>query len=237
MIRSGIHKQKIEELSGQFEGDIILTKEQEQTIFGSPSSRTGLIDLTYRWPNNIIPYQYNGDLNEAQVALVEEGLRAIEVAAPCLKFVPRTNEVDYVAVQGQNSGCWSMVGRVGGAQALNLERPGCVHRRVIVHEFLHALGFYHMQSSYVRDNYVRIGWDHIQDGLAHNFNMYNSSRITNFGHEYDIRSIMHYSAYAFTRNGFATVIPNDITEINRIGYYDVMSELDIKRLNSMYCDV
>lgn len=101
-----------------------------------------------------------------------------------------------------------MVGRIGGKQNLNLQLNGCIHPRVIVHEFLHALGFYHMQSSYERENYVRVAWEHIQDGLAHNFNQYDTDYITHFGHEYDIRSIMHYSAYSFTKNGFATLIPN-----------------------------
>lgn len=101
-----------------------------------------------------------------------------------------------------------MVGRVGGKQQLNLQLNGCIWQRTIVHEFLHALGFYHMQSSTERDQYVRVAWEHIQEGLQHNFNTYDVDYITNFGFEYDIRSIMHYSAYSFTKNGFATLIPN-----------------------------
>lgn len=101
-----------------------------------------------------------------------------------------------------------MVGRITNRQTLNLQLNGCIHPRVIVHEFLHALGFYHMQSSYERDGYVRVMWEHIQEGLAHNFNVYDNNVITNFGHAYDIRSIMHYSAYSFSKNGFATLVPN-----------------------------
>lgn len=97
MINSGIHKQKIEELSGQFEGDIVLTREQENAIFGI-NERTGLINTTYRWPENTVPYEYSTDLNEAQQEEVEKGLRAIEAAAPCLKFVKRTTQEDYVYV-------------------------------------------------------------------------------------------------------------------------------------------
>lgn len=97
VIESGIHKQKIEELSGQFEGDIVLTREQEQAIFGI-SERTGLINTTFRWPENTIPYLYTTDLNDAQQEEVEKGLRAIEAAAPCLTFVKRTTEEDYVEV-------------------------------------------------------------------------------------------------------------------------------------------
>lgn len=101
-----------------------------------------------------------------------------------------------------------MVGRIGDKQLLNLQLNGCIYQRTIIHEFLHALGFYHMQSSYGREEFVRVAWEHIQEGLSHNFNMYSTDRITNFGFDYDIRSIMHYSAYSFTKNGFATLIPN-----------------------------
>lgn len=209
LIASGVHRQKVEELSGQFEGDMVLTELQRKAISGEFGARNGLVNTTYRWADKIIPYDFNGDLNENEREVVFGAFRAIEKAAPCLSFVPRTDKhVDFVMVSGQNTGCWSMVGRLGGKQDLNLQKNGCIWQQTIVHEFLHALGFFHMQSSYDRDQYVKIGWEHIIPGLEHNFNMYTPDYITDFGHEYDIRSIMHYSAYSFTKNGFATVIPN-----------------------------
>lgn len=75
-----------------------------------------------------------------------------------------------------------MLGR--GAQVLNLG-PGCVSRFVVIHEFIHALGFYHMQSNYNRDEYVEIVWDNIETGKQHNFNKYDETMINNFGEEYD----------------------------------------------------
>ena len=103
-----------------------------------------------------------------------------------------------------------MVGRIGGKQNLNLQLNGCMYQRTIIHEFLHALGFYHMQSSTDREDYVRIAWDHIQNGLQHNFNAYGPDIVTAFGLKYDVQSIMHYSAYSFTKDGYATLIPNVI---------------------------
>lgn len=96
LIASGQHLQKIEELSGQFEGDLVLTDLQKQAINGH--LRNGLINTTYRWENNIIPYDFTSDLNEVQRAEVLKGLRAIEAAAPCLSFVQRTTEEHYVEV-------------------------------------------------------------------------------------------------------------------------------------------
>lgn len=94
-------------------------------------------------------------------------------------------------------------------QRLNLE-PGdfCFRIGTIIHEFLHTLGFYHMHSATERDDFVTIMWENIQPGTESNFNTYGPDRITNFGVEYDILSVMHYNAYSATRNGFATIVPH-----------------------------
>lgn len=67
--------------------------------------------------------------------------------------------------QGENSGCWSYVGRLGGRQQLNLQLGGCIWDDIIIHEFLHAAGFYHQQSATERDDYVTIMWENITPGM------------------------------------------------------------------------
>ena len=44
-------------------------------------------------------------------------------------------------------------------------------------------------------------------GTENNFNKYDTSTITNFGVSYDYGSVMHYSAYAFSKNGGITIEP------------------------------
>lgn len=65
-----------------------------------------------------------------------------------------------------------------------------------------------MQSASDRDEHVKIAWNHIINGTQSNFNKYNTSVVTDFGIPYDYNSIMHYGAYAFTKDGYATIIPN-----------------------------
>lgn len=145
--------------------------------------------------------------------------------------------------QTNNSGCYSNVGHLnGGRQSVNLQQyavdSGCFRLGTIIHEFLHTLGFYHMQSATERDDFVRIAWEHMTPGTESNFNKYEADRITNFGHTYDVTSIMHYSAYGFSKNGYATIIPNDISLIDVLGQRVAMTDRDIARLNTMYkCDV
>lgn len=85
---------------------------------------------------------------------------------------------------------------------------GCFRIGTIIHEFLHTLGFYHMQSATERDDFVKIAWDHIPENRRNNFFKYNNTIVTNFGQIYDVGSVMHYSAYGFSVNGYATIIPN-----------------------------
>uniref|UniRef100_A0A182QCA5 Metalloendopeptidase n=1 Tax=Anopheles farauti TaxID=69004 RepID=A0A182QCA5_9DIPT len=223
-----------EELSGQFEGDIVLSEEQERSLLSN--KRNGLIAATYRWPGNTVPVMIvEEDFTVDQIEHIKRGLRLIETAT-CIRFVMRTNEADFVRVIGTGSGCYSSVGHRGDDQTLNLQPnaldTGCFRLATIVHEFIHALGFYHQQSASDRDEFVEIVWDNIEDGKEHNFNIYNSDTVTDFNVQYDYGSVMHYSATAFSKNGEKTIVPKDPNA--NIGQRVGMSERDISKLNHMY---
>jgi len=236
LIKSGNYNENIEQLSGQYQGDMVLSEKQERLVKGM--ERTGLIDVNMRWPNKVVPYVLSDVFNEEQKNHIEAALRELERVS-CLTFVPQTDEVNYVRVNGQEGGCWSEVGFLGDEEQevnLALDRPesGCFRIGTIIHEFLHTLGFFHMQSATERDDYVKIAYEHILAGLEHNFDKYPADMISNYGVDYDVLSVMHYPAYGFTKNGYATIIPHDITLIRTMGQRAGMSDKDISRLNSMY---
>jgi Astacin (Peptidase family M12A) len=128
---------------------------------------------------------------------------------------------------------------LGGAQRLNLQsfapEYGCFRMYTIVHEFLHAVGLYHMQSATERDEYVQIIWENIQPGLAYNFEKYDTNEISQFGVEYDYGSVMHYPPGAFSVNGEPTIVALKDTKGEIMGQQVRMSEKDIQRVNNMYC--
>lgn len=83
----------------------------------------------------------------------------------CLRFRDyNESDSDHIVFQGSEAGCWSSVGRQGKGQVINLQNPGCLKHGTIVHEMLHAVGFYHQQSSFDRDDYVKIIWENIKAG-------------------------------------------------------------------------
>jgi len=132
-----------------------------------------------------------------------------------------------------------MVGMRGGGQQLNLQpnslEIGCFRLYTIVHEFMHAIGFYHMQSATERDEFVRIAYENIQPGKEHNFNTYDSIAISQYGVEYDYGSVMHYSKTAFSINGADTIVPKRDLGDNIMGQRLRMSDKDVAKINGKYC--
>ena len=60
---------------------------------------------------------------------------------------------DYVEIQSQDGGCYSSIGRSGdGKQVINLKSAAfsgdgtCMTTGTIIHELIHAWGFWHEQT-------------------------------------------------------------------------------------------
>ena len=127
----------------------------------------------------------------------------------------QSSDSNYVRVTGQNTGCWSSVGKRGGQQSLNLQPSGCMSSRTIQHEFIHALGMYHMQSRPDRDQYVTIHFDNIQAGKEHNFQLL-SDTLT-FNTEYNARSFMHYPSWGFAIDSSKPTISSKVIHLFLLG--------------------
>ncbi|XP_055533335.1 seminal metalloprotease 1-like [Wyeomyia smithii] len=226
-----------EELSGNSEGDMVLSNEQRSSL---NINRNGLLDEKYRWPNNTVQYKIIPEnFTSEQIDYIHKALNTIANVS-CLTFVEAAPDAtSYVRVVGDTTGCFSKVGFTESIQDLNLApnvlEQGCFRLGTIIHEFLHALGFYHMQSASDRDDYVTIVWENIQPGREHNFEKYASTEISSFDTGYDYGSVLHYPATAFSVNEERTIIPKDPNAT--IGQRKGMSEKDIAKLNHMYkCD-
>uniref|UniRef100_A0A3B4Z059 Metalloendopeptidase n=1 Tax=Stegastes partitus TaxID=144197 RepID=A0A3B4Z059_9TELE len=151
----------------------------------------------------------------------------------CIDFKPKDLEKNYISVQ-KLSGCSSFVGRVQrDEQVLSIGRY-CDQISTVEHEFLHALGFYHEQSRYDRDDFVTIVSENIQTGFERNFRKTSSTSSTNQGTPYDYESVMHYSKNAFTNGNGSTIITKDPKFQDVIGQRLEMSPSDVLELNLLY---
>lgn len=84
-----------EELSGQYQGDIILSFGQKELLTEARTNRVGIALDRYHWPNKTVPYAFVAVFNDAQLAHIELGIREL-TASTCIKFVPRTTEPNYI---------------------------------------------------------------------------------------------------------------------------------------------
>ena len=216
------------------EGDIVLGPTHALfQRYGSPPAqqndvRSALVvaDRSYLWPNAEIPYEIDASAQSLQPSIQ---WAVAHLATTPLKLRPRTSrDSDYVVFSNQDSGCWSELGRVRGAQTIQID-SGC-SRGSVVHEILHAAGFMHEQSRSDRDEYVTIMWDEIAAGQAQNFAQ-RPQLLQDIG-AYDYDSILHYSTHSFSRRGNPTVVPKVANA--RIGNRAGLSDLDRAAIDQVY---
>ncbi|KAB7493697.1 Astacin-like metalloendopeptidase, partial [Armadillidium nasatum] len=80
----------------------------------------------------------------------------------CVKFIERTTEADYIYIVAMKE-CFSYIGRIGGAQKVDLA-TGCKEfMRYIFHELFHVLGFEHEHIRPDRDEYISVEYENIID--------------------------------------------------------------------------
>ncbi|KFB46306.1 AGAP004620-PB-like protein [Anopheles sinensis] len=214
----------VEELGSYVEGDMLIDR---------PGGRNGLADTATRWPGGVVPFVISGAFNAQAMQLIEDAIGQYH-AKTCIRFRPRMGERNYISFESDGSGCWSSVGMLGGKQTVNLQIPGCTTLvGTVMHEMMHALGFLHEQNREDRDSYVRIRTENLKKGTENNFSKAKSGSTNNFGVEYDYRSIMHYSANAFSVNGKPTIEAKKRFD-GEMGQRKEFSSKDLAKINHMY---
>lgn len=196
-----------------YEGDIILGK-TEDVLYGSYKSKGSKTDITpfgfyttitgQKWPDGKVPYVFASSLTADQRTTIRNYMTYLESVAR-VKFTTRVSESAYLSIKPTASAsiCGSsFVGKQGGAQDV-LIGVSCFTESTIVHELLHALGFWHEQSRSDRDTYITINTANVHPDYVYNFEKKTSNVATHGA--YDFSSIMHYSPYAFSINGLPTI--------------------------------
>ncbi|XP_065068435.1 uncharacterized protein LOC135693793 [Rhopilema esculentum] len=215
-----------------FEGDIKITKEEMKKYYGENSDkRSATIDSRSLWGSRTIPYVITHS-GEARLK-IKAALDVIMSKVPCLKFREKTYTDSHYMEFTTGIGCWSYIGRRHFSPNTAVSLPsGCLSQTVIIHEVMHALGFFHEQSRPDRDSYVTIFYENINTGHLDNFKRMTYQQSITQDTPYDYKSIMHYTQTTFTRDGqdtmrakFDPAMPLGNTE---------MSDLDILELNKLY---
>uniref|UniRef100_A0AC34FMW1 Metalloendopeptidase n=1 Tax=Panagrolaimus sp. ES5 TaxID=591445 RepID=A0AC34FMW1_9BILA len=159
--------------SNRFEGDIINPGLTPRTIKGfvgeaDPTKLPGIMRNAVRqtylmWAEARIPYTISSQYSSFSRSKIAEAIEEYRKLT-CIDFVPKSAaDQDYIHIV-PDDGCYSLVGKVGGKQPVSLG-DGCIQKGIIIHELMHAVGFFHEQSRADRDDFVTINWNNVETGL------------------------------------------------------------------------
>ena len=214
-----------------FQGDIIMPVSD----FVALNEDNAIVE-TRLWPEGKIYYTMSqGDFSSREKSVIAAAVKEFEKRT-CLKVIPLppgfTNRGHVHVIK--DTGCFSSVGMKGGRQELSLGQ-GCVFKGIVMHEFMHAAGFWHEQSRPDRDMHVRVHYDNILTLMRFNFKKYEWGKVPNLGLPYDIGSIMHYGPYAFAKDrSRQTLTARSSSGSGRMGQREGFSSLDVQKLNKLY---
>ncbi|KAB0801577.1 hypothetical protein PPYR_03763 [Photinus pyralis] len=198
-----------------------------------PDTRSAINLVERWWPKGVICYEIEGNFSLYELDIILEALRD-GFNGTCIRLRNCRWECggDYVAIKNDEPNCFTDVGRLGGRQVMNLGE-GCVYTGTVIHETMHALGFYHEHANPNRDDYLQIWEENIDPEMMHNFEKDDPEYVTDFGQPYDYCSITHYDERAFGINNSITMTPKcDVT--CEMGFVEELSPIDINKLNIMY---
>ncbi len=146
------------------------------------------------WPGGVIPYDLSA-LTEERREKVLSAMRRWEATGAALRFVPRVDETAYVFFTGRTDAGnnTSQVGyRPGTRVDINITAFWWSGEWMQAHELGHVLGFFHEHQRWDRDRFVRIRYENIKPGRAHDYDWIARADWITDATSYDYRSIMHY---------------------------------------------
>jgi hypothetical protein len=198
----GVRDVRYTERNGRaiYDGDIDLGSvdeiEEKRALFGGAIHK----DFSRRWPNGVVRFRFDSSVSVATRSAVMAAHDAMEAVTP-LKFVNIFDNASgaYLEyrqdVNDNDGGVSDQIGMSGGEQAVTFY-DASVGQGLIIHETLHAVGFWHEQSREDRDAWVVIDNDCINWSLWDWENDQKQYEVKGDALElgpYDFRSIMHYS--------------------------------------------
>ena len=193
------------------------------------------------WPGGVVPYEFNTNVSGLNQSRVLAAFAILEPLAN-VDFVPRAGEPDFLHIRADSINQSTSIGYQAGQTTIRIS--SWTTQGTVIHEFLHALGFYHEQSRPDRTSFVDVFAGNIQMGSEGNFSVALGSLRAG---PYDFSSLMHYPPCAFSTNcapnsnclcsaGTETILPKPAYSsfLSQMGQRTAITTLDIHGLRALY---
>jgi len=209
-----------------YHGDLLLGETKDLNKF--KKMKAIKISKPMLWPKGIIPIVIAPDLPHPE--RVEAAVDIMNDLTN-LNFRRRSDEKDYLEFTVTDANCYSYVGKIGNRQEVRLSSQCSVGN--ILHELLHAVGFFHEQNRGDRDDYVDILWDNIPEVHQLNFKKFPMEFMHLQNETFSFDSLMMYPSTAFSGN------PQEPSILRKDGDFiyseaQTLSEDDVRRVNTVY---
>ncbi|KAL3073217.1 hypothetical protein niasHT_031165 [Heterodera trifolii] len=234
-----------------YQGDIVLSVEQAQYLLDTVTetenralvrAKRGAAQNAREFPNHkwpiLVPFSFDSTISSEMKAYIYEAVKLWNDNT-CLNIVE--DDEASIRIQFRNivgRGCSAHVGMPSSDtyRYVHLEYPACYQLGAIVHEIGHALGFVHEHERYDRDSFVLFHPDNVDPRYHYSFGKETTESTDNYQVPYDLGSVMHYYANAFSINGQYTLVPRaGASYINTIGQEYGPSLSDYIVMNKHYC--
>jgi len=138
--------------------NVVINSIQQRAV----SSNLPIWTFYRRGSNYVIPYVISHEIGQLGRKAIEEAARDFR-RHTCIRLEPRRDQLRHVRYFDAGDGCYSTVGATDVIHRVSLSPP-CWNKGTVLHETLHALGFWHEHSRPDRDNYVTIVTENVIPG-------------------------------------------------------------------------
>uniref|UniRef100_A0A7I4YH77 Zinc metalloproteinase n=1 Tax=Haemonchus contortus TaxID=6289 RepID=A0A7I4YH77_HAECO len=188
-----------------------------------------VLTSSVRWVENRVFYYFDSSIEEDAQKIVEKVLGYIS-ARTCIDFYEDPSATNRIRVTKGNV-CSSSRGMQKSEQKLSLNET-CYNIGGVAHQFMHALGIWHMQTRDDRDRHVRVDLSSkAQSRAGQNYRKLDRTEVINYT-PYDYGSVMHYKANSFAESG-NSLVPIRKRYLRTIGS-PIPSFYDIVMINTHY---
>lgn len=209
-------------------GDIFLGKVNNPQNLKVAKTKPKPVKL---WDSPDIPYFI--DKKIADKAVILNTIAIFNENTNLNFFLTDGGDEDGIVFTAGDEHCYSYLGKTGGFQPIYLSNQ--CREREIAHEIMHAIGFIHEHTRQIRDDYIKINWENIQEDFYRQFTLAPAefSESTIAGLPFSYKTIMLYDPKSFAIDKTKNTI-DSITSTKIFSSREILSQDDINRINSIY---